>query len=682
RYNLLLVFTMKFPFVASAMLALALASPAPVREPRRRLRGRFLHITDLHPDEFYKVGSDPAHGNGCHRGHGPAGFYGAEKTSCDSPWALINATFDWIARNVKDQVDFVVWTGDSARHGGDDEYPRDAAGILDSNRAVAAKFLDTFSAPDGRLSVPVVPNLGNNDFLPHNTLDAGPNSWFRAYGDMWERFIPEEHDDQFRRGGWFAVDVIPGRLAVISLNTMYFFQRNDAVDGCARLSEPGYEHMEWLRRQLQRLREAGMKAILMGHVPPARTDSKQNWDETCWQRYTLWLRQYRDVVTASLYGHMNIDHFMLQDTKDLSIGGHGEDDDDDDEEDDDDDDDDEDDDDEEDDDSDDDDDDGEEEDGRRLHVQSKRNYLQELRDEWSDLPDSIVGVLDEDDVKEEDVRGVRKGRSRKKKYGKIGGKFAQRYHVSLVSPSVVPNYFPTLRILEYNISGLEHVPVWEEPSSRGQREEAKKEDVHMELRRDVRGEMGMKEMEKKKKEKGKKQKRRNSNGKHDDDDDEAEVVVPEAPAEESLPGPAHRAQPLTLTGYVQYYANLSRMRDSSGEEEEEGGALEYRVEYNTREDGLYRLRDLTVKRYLHLAYRMGRRGSTSGGGKGFGEASLKMGDKKGGKNKKKKKQKKQKQKQKHRGRDEDGEEEENKTWMHFLRHAFVSTMSREELEGL
>src|SRR5690242_9672391 len=71
--------------------------------------------------------------------------------------------------------------------------------------------------------------------------------------------------------------------------------------------------MEWLRIQLKIMRERGVKAILMGHVPPARVDSKESWDETCWQKYTLWVQQYRDVIVGSLYGHMNIDHFMLQD---------------------------------------------------------------------------------------------------------------------------------------------------------------------------------------------------------------------------------------------------------------------------------------------------------------------------------------------------------------------------------
>ncbi|KAF4986269.1 hypothetical protein FDECE_16041 [Fusarium decemcellulare] len=40
-----------------------------------------------------------------------------------------------------------------------------------------------------------------------------------------------------------------------SLNTMYFFDRDADVDGCADLSEPGFKYMEWLSVQLHRLRE-------------------------------------------------------------------------------------------------------------------------------------------------------------------------------------------------------------------------------------------------------------------------------------------------------------------------------------------------------------------------------------------------------------------------------------------
>lgn len=83
------------------------------------LGGRFLTflvVTDIHPDQYYQVHSSTDQDDACHRGKGPAGPYGAETSDCDAPFALVNATFDWIADNLKDEIDFVIWTGDSARH--------------------------------------------------------------------------------------------------------------------------------------------------------------------------------------------------------------------------------------------------------------------------------------------------------------------------------------------------------------------------------------------------------------------------------------------------------------------------------------------------------------------------------------------------------------------------------------
>lgn len=177
----------------------------------RALTGRWMHLTDLHPDPFYKSGTDEdeachferkkkKHKKGKGKGKGvgisnevgmglngetggfedddeedavhvlgkdgsrTAGYWGlpvscvsllashsprhppfpfllllptffdscllsvppfADNTDtslycyrdCDSPLSLINATFDWLETNFKGEVDFVVWTGDNARHG-------------------------------------------------------------------------------------------------------------------------------------------------------------------------------------------------------------------------------------------------------------------------------------------------------------------------------------------------------------------------------------------------------------------------------------------------------------------------------------------------------------------------------------------------------------------------------------
>lgn len=37
------------------------------------------------------------------------------RRDCDSPPALIDLTFDWLKKEWVDEIDFVVWTGDSAR---------------------------------------------------------------------------------------------------------------------------------------------------------------------------------------------------------------------------------------------------------------------------------------------------------------------------------------------------------------------------------------------------------------------------------------------------------------------------------------------------------------------------------------------------------------------------------------
>ncbi|KAK3936309.1 Metallo-dependent phosphatase-like protein [Diplogelasinospora grovesii] len=666
---------------------IAAHSPERAAAPRK-LHGRFLHITDLHPDQFYKVHSSTLEADACHHGKGPAGTYGAETSDCDSPYALVNATFDWIGANLKDQLDFVIWTGDSARHDSDEQIPRSPAQVLGTNRWIADKFVDLFADPSGQaLQIPIIPTFGNNDILPHNILLPGPNKWLQYYTDIWRRFIPEEQRHSFEFGGWFYVEVIPNRLAVFSLNTLYFFDRNAGVDDCATPSEPGFKQMEWLRIQLQFMRARGMKAILMGHVPPARTESKKLWDETCWQKYTLWLRQYRDVVTASLYGHMNVDHFLIQDTRDIDMslisGGEAE-----------------------------------TADVREamedeLSAASTADYLQELRHGWSKLPRPST---------DEGEASGGKGKKGRKGGKKPKGLWGERYHMSLVSPSVVPNYFPTLRVIEYNISGLEDTPVWEDKGAEMLQLHPVAEvddQKHLDLRdmSTVDTELGSTK-EHKSGDKDKKKKKKPKKGKKPQD---PSLVIPDPPSTASPPGPAYSQQTLTLTGYTQYFANLTHINndmtpDGGPVEESEGSsswtdwllrwrkgkngdkkpktpdepnprAFQFEVEYSTFDDKIYKLGDLTVNSFVDLAYRIGQKAqgkalaevddnedrdieeeseyasdasdeSDSDDDDEFDETT-----EQGDKDKKKKKGKKH-----------------NKTWLHFLRHAFVSTVDDDDLE--
>ncbi|KAL8864802.1 MAG: hypothetical protein Q9174_007214, partial [Haloplaca sp. 1 TL-2023] len=468
--------------------------------------------------------------NACHWGKGDAGIFGAKKTDCDSPISLVNATFQWINDNLKDSIDFVVWTGDSARHDNDELIPRSEKQVIYLNELLVNKFVEVFGKednindtdPTNDFTIPIIPNFGNNDILPHNIFSKGPNRWTKTFTDVWRAFIPEEQRHGFERGGWFFVEVIPNKLAVFSLNTLYFFDNNAAVNGCAQKSEPGYEHFEWLRIQLQFIRERGMKAILSGHVPPARTESKQSWDETCWQKYTYYVQQYRDVIIGGLYGHMNIDHFMLQDSRQVDMKVIS----------------------------------GEVKPtkkprkSQRLSIRSSADYLTELRYGWSNLPDKVEmeKMAAHDDMRLS-PEGKRKNKNRQSKHDKsldeIGGYWGERYSATFVGASVVPNYFPAMRVYEYNTTGMGH--------------KSSKTSV---LDRDL-ASAGLEESKHKKhKKKG-----------------------PKPPSKSQPPGPAYSPQTLSLLSYTQYFANLTRINAAFASPHGSSKAnFSYEVEYDTKED--------------------------------------------------------------------------------------------------
>lgn len=652
------------------------------------------HIADFHPDPFYKVYSSIDEDGACHRGHGPAGYYGAETSDCDSPISLINATFDWIRDELKDSIDFVIWTGDSARHDNDEKIPRNVQQVTQLNQLLVNKFYEVFGKdhqepdddPTNDLVIPVIPTFGNNDILPHNIFERGPNLWTRRYLDIWRNFIPEVQKHSFDQGGWFYVEAIPNHLAIVSLNSLYvfsavayphppmltsyrsyFFNSNSAVDGCAAKSEPGYRQLDWLRIQLQYLRERNMKVIITGHVPPARTANKSNWDETCWQKYTLWMHQYRDIIAATLYGHMNTDHFIVQDFEEVDdsvVDGYeilnnynkrgmvaAAD--------------------------------------QKFGIQSATNYLKDLRQSWTKLPKPQA-------KKDSEALGKSKKHKGNKSHGpddydsEIGGRYAERFSISHVSPSVVPNYFPTIRVYEYNITGIDK----RLPRSYGdiseQRPMGTAEDIEQFDEQNIEAEDEDLEAERKRKKKKPKKHR---------------FTVPKSPSKSAPPGPAYSPQSLTLLGFVQYYANLTRINNDSfvddaeqqrwkdgkhyGKKPHDDGHMPnptnftYEVLYDTRSDKVYQLEDLTTRSYLRLAQRIAgvkpRKSDVQISGGDLEEVdvdeSLDAGEDQDDLDITKKKHKKKGDKKKKKKSPKD-----NKPWYTFVRRAFVNTVDPDDIE--
>lgn len=158
--------------------------------------------------------------------------------SCSKSRRIPNCKID--SNPLSQEIDFVIWTGDSARHDNDANIPRSETQILDLNRRISDGMFAVFGKPDNLgdddptndLVVPIIPTLGNNDIFPHNIMTAGPNKVTREFSDIWRRFIPQDQYHVFDKGAYFWTQVVPGTngkmglnsrggLSVISLNTMY-----------------------------------------------------------------------------------------------------------------------------------------------------------------------------------------------------------------------------------------------------------------------------------------------------------------------------------------------------------------------------------------------------------------------------------------------------------------------------
>ncbi|KAG2145766.1 Metallo-dependent phosphatase-like protein [Suillus clintonianus] len=281
----------------------------------RKLHGRFLHITDIHPDPFYEPGASQS--SACHRanlkGNRPAGYYGTPYSSCDSPFSLTNATLDFLDEHWTSEIDFVIWTGDNARHDNDDEIPRPLDEIYDLNRAVARKMEHVFVSK----GIPVVPSLGNNDIWPHNKLSAGPNNIFEEFSSIWSAFIPPTSSASFHQGAYFSTEVIPDAVAAFSLNTLYFYKKNHAVGGCdyAEPKDPGNIQLDWLEEQLEIFRSRQMQVWITGHVPPSET----KYFPECYYRLVELNLRFQDTILGNLYGHLNVDHFSFLGADDIDM---------------------------------------------------------------------------------------------------------------------------------------------------------------------------------------------------------------------------------------------------------------------------------------------------------------------------------------------------------------------------
>ncbi|SPC61264.1 related to PPN1 - vacuolar endopolyphosphatase [Ustilago sp. UG-2017b] len=381
----------------------------------RKPFGRFLHVTDLHPDPHYKYNS--AVNAACHHkkpkkhkseGKQRAGWWGTALSDCDSPPHLVESSLKWAASNLvssSEGLDFIIWTGDSARHDNDNKLPRSNKEIFELNRWTLSQLETAFPG------VPLIPTVGNNDIFPHNILFPGPNAVTKEYVQIWRDHIPEYEFHTFEQGGYYVKEILPNRLAAMSLNTLYFYDNNKAVDGCVKRkgkkADPGTAQLDWLEVQLDLFRRRGMQVHLLGHVPP----TAGNYFGKCYRRYTDIVLRFQDTVVGQHFGHMNTDAFFVQEDMEAvyssisSEAGMGD----------------------------------------EAEAEVEPEEMEEEMEEMEEAEER-----DEVETKDEGLPG-----DLKRDFSTLPGKGRTNkdfYSVFFVAPSIIPTYYPSIRLWTYNVS--------------------------------------------------------------------------------------------------------------------------------------------------------------------------------------------------------------------------------------
>lgn len=524
---------------------------------RKKLNGRFLHITDMHPDSLYQLGTSIR--KVCHQDE-PANNldnatrFGVAMSGCDSSMDLINFTLKWISENLADKIDFIIWTGDNIRHDNDRRVPRTERQIFDLNSKMANKLYKMFKVVNSldpmEFDVQIIPSLGNNDVFPHNMFSLGPTLQTRELYNIWSHFIPQEQQRTFNRVTSFFVEVIPGKLGVISLNTLYFYKANPLVDNCNSKKQPGYQLLIWLGYVLEELRQRGMKCWLSGHVPPL----SKNFDKSCYSKFTLWTHEYRDVIIGGIYGHMNIDHFIPIDTK-LAR------------------------------------------EYLEVMISSESEQLQYYGENHTDFNFEEFHIMGAKPVnKDRYMESVRETYydaivSRLKK---MGGKeslmssdsLMERYNIVNVAASIIPTFNPGFRVWEYNITGIED----EIETSSLKSWNNFFQDLEIKLNEELEDGNDYSIIFKKK------------NKKHHD------KTIPKKKPKHLPAGPGFSSQSLSPVRFVQYYADLKTIEKDYQQALKDGNtpdiagkmAFKYQIEY-TSDSSPYKMNSLLTKDYIDLS---------------------------------------------------------------------------------
>ncbi|KAJ3318720.1 Acid sphingomyelinase-like phosphodiesterase 3b, partial [Blyttiomyces sp. JEL0837] len=245
--------------------------------------------------------------------------FGTLGSQCDTPFSLLDSVFDFIKTNdaTKD-ADFVIYTGDTSRHDRDLVRPRTVEMILSDHQTVATYIENAYDLS----RTCVFPTIGNNDVFRHDNLSSGDSTLIRNLTKIWQPFgLNLDSDPIFANGGYYIRD-INDNVAIISLNTMWFYTFNKLTNDCSDIYSAGFKMLEWFDATLTELERANKRAYVIGHIPPNSERNEKAYKEACHNQYLSLVAKHNDTIISHFHGHTNQDSlsFLSTNRSDFSSG--------------------------------------------------------------------------------------------------------------------------------------------------------------------------------------------------------------------------------------------------------------------------------------------------------------------------------------------------------------------------
>lgn len=272
----------------------------------------FLWISDFHMDPLY--GKAPAGGKlgqDCWTEVSETSQNSYGTVGCDPPPSLVQSAMAAAKELIGSEAEFVVNTGDFSRHGMENlqDPSKDVVGIIGAvSGMIKAKF-------------PTVPllfgTLGNDDnpenYYTNITTNLPSNPWFSEVGRTFvgKKVMDPSAESTYRYGGYHAREM--GGLRFLAIATVMYSHKHIPKD--QNVEDDPFGQFAWLREELQKAADAGVKVWIVGHVPPGIETFGYS---AMWQ--DKFLKQYLDIVqdevlgsaiAAQLFGHVHKEEFRV-----------------------------------------------------------------------------------------------------------------------------------------------------------------------------------------------------------------------------------------------------------------------------------------------------------------------------------------------------------------------------------